>query len=343
MNTNAKKILGGFHVVTMKYIAKKAGVSQSTVSRVINGSAPVNAEVREKVMALIKELDYQPNIIAQSLVGNKSLLIGVIITDIANPFFPDIIKIIESEAAKYGYSIILCNTNYEFEKEKKYINILKSYKVDGILIVPCNQEMSLIKLKNIDIPSVVITQDLKGWSCVSISHYSAGKDVAKHLINMGYSKFAFVGNNIDEKGRGFKDEIQISGFDMKKSWSSIDGKHNNSIRVKLEKYIINSLENERIGILAYNDIQALLVLHILKGIKIAVPEKVGLVGFDNTFIGKEVSPTMSSVAQPIEEIGKQSIQILIDKINHKEKIEEEHIILKTRIVVRESSLKSNKY
>lgn len=326
----------------MEYIAKKAGVSQATVSRVINGSAPVNAETREKVMALVKKLDFQPNIIAQSLVGNKSLLIGVIITDIANPFFSDIIKIIESEAAKYGYSIILCNTNYEFDKEKKYINILKSYKVDGILIVPCNEEISLIKLKNIEIPSVVITQDLKGWSCVSISHYQAGKDVAKHLIKKGYSKFVFVGNKIDEKGRGFKDEIQILGFDVEKSFIIIDEKHNNSISANLKKYIINSLENEGIGIFAYNDIQALLVLHILKGIKVEVPEKVALIGFDNTFISKEVSPTLTSVAQPIEEIGKQSIQILIDKINHKEKINEQHIILKTRIVIRESSLKSNK-
>ncbi|MBW9154169.1 LacI family transcriptional regulator [Clostridium estertheticum] len=325
-------------MITMVDIAKKAGVSQATVSRVINGSAPVKAEIRATVMELIEKFDYHPNIMAQSLVGNKSLLIGVIITDIANPFFSDIIKSIESEATKYGYTIILCNTNYEFDKEKKYINILKSYKVDGILIVPCNQEMSLTKLKNIDIPSLVITQDLKGWSCVSISHYLAGKDVAKHLINMGYSKFAFVGPETDEKCRGFKDEIEMSGFDVKKSFIIIE-EGNIS---KLEKYILNSFENEYIGVFAYNDIEALIVLHILKKIKVDVPEKVALIGFDNTFISREVTPTISSVAQPIEEIGKQSIKILIDKIDPKKETKEEHIILNTKIIVRESTLKSIK-
>jgi LacI family transcriptional regulator len=324
-------------MVTMKDVAKKAGVSQATVSRVINGSASVNAEIKTKVMEWVRKLDYQPNIMAQSLVGNKSLLIGVIITDIANPFFSDIIKVIESEAAKYGYSIILCNTDCKFDKEKKYINILKSYNVDGILIVPSSGEDSLNKLKNIGIPAVVITQELEGCSCVSISHYLAGKYVAKHLISMGFSKFVFVGGDQDEKGRGFKDEIQKSGFDVEKSLIIINEKHNNSIRSNLKAYITDSLDNEGIGIFAYNDVQALIVLHALKEMKIKVPDRVALVGFDNTFISKEVSPTISSVAQPIDEIGKQSVEVLIDKIYEKEEAKERHIILEPRLVVRESS------
>lgn len=191
-------------LVTMKDIAQKVGVSQATVSRVISGNSSVNPEIKRAVMEWVRKLDYKPNLMAQSLVGNKSLLIGVIITDISNPFFSDIIKSVESEAAKYGYSIILCNTDDNLEKEKKYISILKSYNVDGILIVPSNSGINVSKnLRNINIPTVVITQDIKGFSCISISHYKGGREVAKHLINMGYSKFIFVGEE-DEKYRGFK-------------------------------------------------------------------------------------------------------------------------------------------
>lgn len=330
-------------MITMKEIAEKAGVSQSTVSRVINGSSSVNPAVRDKVMECVKKYHYQPNIIAQSLVGHRSLLIGVIITDISNPFFSDIIKAIESEAEKYGYTIILCNTDYMFDKEKKYLNVLKSYKVDGILIVPGCGDKTLKKLKNVEIPLVVITQDLKGYSCVSISHCLAGKDVAKHLINMGYSKFVFVGNEEDEKGKGFQNEIKDSGFDLEKDFTLINEEHNNLIGSKLKEYIKNSSEDEGIGIFAFNDIKALIVLHILKEMKVEIPRKVALIGFDNTFISKEVSPTITSVAQPIEEIGKQSVEILVDKIYGKEKATEQHIILTTRVVVRESSLRTIKY
>jgi len=330
-------------VITMKEIAEKAGVSQSTVSRVINGSSSVNPAVRDKVMECVRKFQYQPNIIAQSLVGHRSLLIGVIIPDISNPFFSDIIKVIEGEAENYGYTIILCNTDYMFDKEKKYINVLKSYKVDGILIVPSSGEKSMNKLKNISIPTVVITQDLKGCSCISISHYLAGKDVAKHLINMGYSKFVFVGNDWDEKGKGFKDEIKDSGFDVEKDFTLINEEHNNSISSKLKEYVKNSSEDEGVGVFAFNDIRALIVLHILKEMKVEIPKKVALIGFDNTFISKEVSPTITSVAQPIEEIGKQAVEILVDKIHDKKNTKEQHIILTTRIVARESSLRIIKY
>ena len=329
----------------MKDIAKNAGVSQSTVSRVLSGSDSVKPEVKMKVMEWVRKLDYHPNLIAQSLVGNKSLLIGVIITNISNPFFSEIIKSIESEAVKYGYSIILCNTDGNLEKEKKYINILKSYNVDGILIVPSYyKDKHFNSLKDSDVPIVVITQDVPGFSCISISHYISGKEVAKHLINMGYSKFLFIGSDDDDKLKGFKEQIESSGFDGNKDLIIINNnEQRNSINIRLKEIVVNNSQNQGIGIFANNDLEALVVLHILKEMKVKIPENVALVGFDNTFICKDVSPTLSSVAQPIEEIGKQSVEVLMDKICKKENLQEKHVILEPRIVIRESSVKSNNY
>lgn len=331
-------------MITMKDIAKKAGVSQATVSRVISGNPSVNPETKMKVMEWVRKLDYQPNIIAQSLVGNKSLLIGVIIPNISNPFFADVIKAIENEATKYGYSIILFNSDYNVEKEKKYMNILKSYNVDGVLVVPSgNNDKYFKSLNNTGLHLVAITRDVPGVSCVSISHYVGGQEVAKHLINMGYSKFVFIGVEVDEKFKGFKDQIESSGFNIEKDVIVVNDDTYRSDSEILKNFIYCNIEHNSIGIFALNDIEALIVMHILKEMRVEMPEKVALVGFDNTFISKEVSPTLSSVAQPIEEIGRQAIEILIDKICEKENIEERHVILEPRIVVRESTVKSIKY
>jgi LacI family transcriptional regulator len=327
-------------LVTMKDIAKQVGVSQATVSRVINGKISVDPEIRMRVMECVRKLNYQPNAMAKSLAGNKSRLIGVIVTDISNPFFSDVIKIIESEATRYGYSIILCNTDYDIEKEKKYMSILNSYNVDGILVVPINSKDKYFRSLNNRVPLVVITQEVMNYSCIYISHYIGGKEVAKHLINMGYSKFVFIGDIDDDKYRGYKDQIESEGINLSNSLMFIDKDRFKADNTELIEFINNNIQTHRIGIFAFNDVQALVIYHLLKVMKVQVPEKVGLVGFDNTFISEEVSPTLSSVTQPIEEIGRQSVQMLIDQIYDNESTEKKHVILKTRLIARESSVKA---
>lgn len=118
-------------MATMDEIAKKAGVSQATVSRVINGNTSVNPALREKVMYWVRKLDYQPNATARSLVNNKSYLLGLIIPDISNPYFSEVVQSIEEEAENNGYNIILCNSNGSSTKEKKHIKTLLSRQVDG--------------------------------------------------------------------------------------------------------------------------------------------------------------------------------------------------------------------
>lgn len=329
-------------MLTMKDIAKMVGVSQSTVSRVFSGNPAVNPEVKQKVIALAKEYDYKPNVIAQNLVGGRSMLLGVIIPHISNPFFSDVVMSIEREASKYGYSIILCNSEELPDKEKKYIGILNSYNVDGMLIVPADgQDKYFQSLKNSKVPIVALTQDVCGFSSVSTSHVNAGREVARHLYHMGYSKFVFVGKAGDDKESGFKEELENNGVDILKDYTLIDYK--NLDPATLEQYLNDNFKNDGIGIFTINDIVALTVLHKLKEMDLKIPEKAALVGFDNTFISKEVEPAISSVAQPLEEIGKQAVEILIDKINNNELNKETHIILEPRLVVRESSMKIIRY
>lgn len=329
-------------MITMTEIAKLAGVSQATVSRVLNGNGSVNSEARQKVLQCAKEHDYQPNIIAQSLVGNKTFLLGVVVTDISNPFFADLVKTIEKEASEKGYSIMLFNTDYNREKEEKYLKILERYKADGILLVPVtDEEVYVEQLKNHTIPIVSVTLDLQTIDSVFISHYKAGEKVAQHMLGMGFESFIFVGGEPDQKEFGFKDELAKNHVDIVNHYVPIRSGLDEELKEQLEQRLEQEKNTDGVGIFAFNDMQALKVLEILRVLKKSVPDEVAVVGFDNIFLGKIVSPTLTSVAQPIEEMGRLGVERLIEIINDKQD-KCVRYQLETRIVTRESTIKSKK-
>lgn len=322
-------------MITMKEIAKEAGTSQATVSRVLSGNMSVSPEIRNSVMECVKKHNYQPNMLAQSLAANKSLLIGVIIPDISNPFFSDLVLAIENEAMKYGYSVILCNTNGNLANEKYYINIMTRYKADGIIMVPRNtKDKFFLSLKDGAIPIVISTIFVDKFDHVTVSHFEAGRNVARHLIDKGFVKFAFVGNVDDEKEKGFISGLTEAGFILEIDYKFVDISTKNTMSDKLLPLIQDDTWKNNCGIFALNDVIALIVLDSLKEYNVKVPEEMGLIGFDNTFIGKEVSPSISSVAQPIDEIGKQSVELLFDKMMNKDSKSVKGVFLETKIITR---------
>ena len=158
-------------MITMTEIARLTGVSQPTVSRVLNGNTSVNPEVAKKVLACAQEHNYQPNIMARSLSGNQTFLLAVMIPDISNPFFADLLKIIEREAGKFGYSILIFNTDHDPEKELNYLAVLQQYHVDGLLIAPVHaDEESMKPFHKLTIPWLVFTNRVNGVDSVYISH-----------------------------------------------------------------------------------------------------------------------------------------------------------------------------
>lgn len=330
-------------MITMTEIAKMTGVSQATVSRVLNGNTSVNTEVRKRVLDCANEHNYQPNIMAQSLVGNQTFLLGMVVTDISNPFFAELVKAIESEAATRGYTLMLFNTDYDREREKKYLKILKRYRADGVILVPVTNEESYVEeLKQIDIPLVSVTMDLKTIDSIYISHFEAGAKVANHLLGMGFDSFIFVGGDRDEKEKGFKNELRKKGIDTDKHHFSILDKSDTNLKEILVGRLKEEEQSDGIGIFANNDVEALKILEVLKELKINIPQHVALVGFDNTFICKIVSPAITSVAQPIEEIGKLGVERMVELI-HKENQEQcVRYQLDTRLITRASTIKTRK-
>ena len=168
-------------MITMTEIARLTGVSQPTVSRVLNGNTAVNPEIRERVLACAREHDFQPNVMAQSLVGSKTRLIGVIVTDISNSFFAELVKYIGEEARKDGYSLILFNSDYDLEKERECLDVVRRYRVDGLIMVPVDENDQLVDNNGNIIDAVVLTVTQK--AAMKIEDNRAGDSLAIITIN----------------------------------------------------------------------------------------------------------------------------------------------------------------
>jgi LacI family transcriptional regulator len=333
-------------MATMEEIAKKAGVSQATVSRVINGSASVSLETRQNVMQWIRKLDYHPNRTAQSLVKKQSYLLGMILPDISNPYFAEVLKIVEHEATINGYNIIFCNSGDNLQKEKHAISVLRSRQVDGMFIVPVEPAAShLTPLRNSKLPVVAITCDVDGFDSVAISHQHGGALVANHLLETGHTHIGYIGAKHEKKFQGFyeaflKHSLTFSDAHVIELEKGSEPLSSHEIHEKFSAYL---KEHDRLDVTAFfvsTDLGAIIVSRILQEQGYRIPEDVAVVGFDNTFLAVEMRPTLTSVAQPVAEIGRLAVEMLLERITGKETREENiKITLEPYLMVRESTRK----
>lgn len=325
-------------MITMTEIARLTGVSQPTVSRVLNGNKAVNPEIRERVLKCAREHDFQPNVIAQSLVGSKTHLIGVVLTDISNAFFADLVKYMEQTARKEGYSLILFNSNYDPEHEKECLDVVRRYRVDGLIAVPVDENSAQWRemIKKLDIPAVVITRKASGMDSVYVAHDEAGAQVGRHLCEEGYKEYIFFGKTEDIKYQGFADALAEKDPDFMEHLTIISSKEDSVVRKAMDEYF--GRERKRTGIFAYNDRRAVQMMGILQQMGIRIPEQAGIVGFDNIYLCEHMYPRLSSVSQPNEEMASLAMRRLLYKIDHPEDQKVEDLPLKAELVPRDSSV-----
>ncbi len=313
-------------MITMTEIARQTGVSQPTVSRVLNGNTAVHPDIRERVLACARENGFQPNILAQSLAGSKTHLIGVILTDISNPFFADLVKYLEQEARSSGYSLILFNSQYDSAKEEECLQIIQRYRVDGLIVVPVDENAPRWQAlsEKAALPAVVITRRIPSLDSVYVSHEEAGALVAVHLYEQGYRSYLFFGMPEDEKYLGF-----ARALSMRRS------KDNDVLLPRLREHFATA--QAPTGIFAYNDRRALQLMGLLKQLHIPIPGQAGLIGFDNTYMCEYLYPRLSSVSQPNETMAVTAMKRLLERIGNPGGREVRHCPLSASLVCRESS------
>lgn len=322
-------------MITMTEIAKLTGVSQPTVSRVLNGNEKVDPAIRERVLACAREHDYQPNVLAKGLQGRKTKLLGVLVTDISNGFFADLAKQIETEARKRGYSIILFNSDYDPKNEQEYLDVVRRYRVDGVLAVPIRETSAEWHgyVQRLDAPVVTVTRRAEGLDSVYVDHPKAGAMVADYLKKRGYQRFLFIGKEYDGKYVGFRQRLTELGFGDRTTNTVYED--DEKLRQTLREWFRSGFG--RAAVFAGNDIYGLRVMDALRELGLSVPGNVGIIGFDDTSMGRYLNPRLSSVSQPIAEMAKEAVARLLDRVEHPGEREPIDLALEATLVVREST------
>ncbi|WP_315116310.1 LacI family DNA-binding transcriptional regulator [uncultured Clostridium sp.] len=331
--------------VTIKEVAKEAGVSITTVSRVLNNNYPVKEETRIRIEKAIEKLNYKPNIMARSLITKRSSVIGVVVPGITNLFFPTIVESIESLTNKEGYSISLCNTGGDEGKERNLIEELMAKRVDGIIIIdPTVDNLNSGYLGNISktLPLVIVNGCSDGYDCnfVSYDEKAGTMEAFRYLRNLGHEKIAFVRGSksysYDIKEKIYLDIIKEDKLKYKEILNVGMGNTIEVVKNTKEKIKTLMLSKSRpTAIFACNDLMAVGVINACNELKLTVPKDLSVMGFDNTLLAFVSHPRLTSVDLNMKEIGKRAALEILDIIDKDNKTKKT-IIMDTSLIIRES-------
>ena len=328
--------------VTIKDVAKKAGVSISTVSRVINDSKPVTDEVKQKVLDVIKETGYVPNPLARSLVTKKSQLIGVIVPEVSDSFVSELLNGIEEVAKMYDYDILLANTYSDKEQELKSINLLRAKQVEGIVMMSWKvDEEHLNYIQNCRIPAVYVSKTARNYDVysVSISNTDATYDMTKYLIDKGHRKISFIMTSEDdtvleaERYLGFEKAMKDNNIDIDKSLVKNAGTTYKYGYDKMKEVLDEG--NIPDAVFVTGDEAAIGALNAICDAGYRVPEDISVAGFNDAKIASMYRPKLTTVHQPLYDKGAVAIRMVIKMID-KEVLDNKKVELPYRIVERES-------
>ena len=326
-------------MATIVDVARLAGVTPTTVSRVINNRGYISEKTKKRVQEAMDELGYQPNEIARSLTKQKSNTIGVIVPHISHPYFAKLISNLENEAAKKDYKIILCNSKEKAEKEKQYLDMCKSNRVAGIIICSGNVESN--KINTGGIPVVLLEKNFEeGKLGIQCDNYQGGKLATEHLIECGCKKILHLRGVIDEempadnREKAFIDVCSKNEIEYFIKKYDIDT-YNQMNYYDYIKAALNEIEGVD-GIFASSDLIAAQVIQVCNEIKIRIPEDIKLVGFDDVDISQLTTPRITTVHQPIKEMARLSIELIDAKYNNIEV--NEKTILPIKLIIRDSTV-----
>ncbi len=334
---------------SLKDVANKLNVSTTLVSFVLNGKAikyRISEEMSKKVLETVKELNYSPNLTARNLRGGKTFLIGFIVTDISNSFFSSIARIIEDEANKLNYTVIIGSSDENYDNTEKLIDVFLNKGVDGLIIVPCDGSEKLIeKLQNTNIPFVLIDRYFKNlevsYSC--LNNIKATKLATQHLIDEGYKNISLIvykselSNSVDRIS-GYESIMYKEGLN-----NNICIKSVNIINPKVDIYkAINQLvtETKTEAIIFTTNTIAVHGLLCLNEMKLNVPNDIAVVCFDKNDAFDFFYSPITYIQQPVAEIAEEAVRIIYAKIKNEEYNKNSMVMLDPKLIIRDSSKKN---
>ncbi|WP_018924525.1 LacI family DNA-binding transcriptional regulator [Salsuginibacillus kocurii] len=324
-------------------VAEEAGVSVATVSRVINNQGTVAKKTQEKVEKVISRLNYEPNMLGRNLRNSESRLIMVLVPTISNPFYAQIVQGIEDIVRKENYNVFLCTTDSEPEREKVFLDYVRQKLTDGVIFMDPAVEVEMLQDLANRYPVIQCCEYNEDLNIpyISIDDTQASYKAVKHLITMGHEKIAII--NSDEtfqyarnRKKGYLKALEEYGLPIKDEWILKNSELNfeagqNSMRKLLRA------DDKPTAIFAVSDILAIGALKRMNEEGLQAPEDIAVVGFDNIPFASMTNPALTTIAQPMYEIGSQAAKMLFQKINTPDE-PVSSTLLDNELIIRESTL-----
>lgn len=329
--------------ITIYDVAREANVSMATVSRVVNGNPNVKPATRKKVLEVIERLGYRPNAVARGLASKKTTTVGVIIPDISSTSFADMARGIEDIATMYKYNIILSNSDQNKEKELHLLNTMLGKQVDGIVFMSGNiTEEHVAEFEKSPVPIVLAgsIEDSGKISAVNINYQQAAFDVISSFVEKGHRNIAFVIGplhepiNKDKKLEGYRLALQEAGIEYREELV-VEGDYTYDSGIEAIEKLLEA-EEKPTAIFVGSDEMALGVVHGAEDKGFKIPEDFEVISSDNTRLTLMVRPQLTTVVQPLYDIGAVAMRLLTKYMN-KEKVSEHIVVLPHRIEERDST------
>jgi DNA-binding LacI/PurR family transcriptional regulator len=327
---------------TIYDVAKEAGVSIAAVSQVINGKGKISEKKRNEIFQVMERLSFKPSFIATALTGKKTYTLGLLIPDIANPFFAEIARAVEDQGRKLGYSLVICSTDNDDDQVERYLTLLEQKSVDGIIIGTGVETKKVLKaMLKLTVPVSVIARELPvpNIHTVVVDDYAGGASAARHLLGLGHTRMAVLAESVKvsssrERIRGFREMMEEAGLRLpdnriKRGEHLIEDGRQMTVRLM-------SAAHPPTAIFCCNDLLAIGALQGAKELGVRVPEDLSLVGFDNTILATVANPPLTTVAQPIESMGQTVVDLLVRDLN-KETQDRQRVVLEPELIVRQST------
>lgn len=330
---------------TMRDVARLARVSVSTVSAVINNMGIVSPERTQRVKKAMEDLDYHPDQVARSLKVRRTHTIGMVIPDVTNPFFTDVIRGVEDAAQGNGYSVILCNSNEDPEQERRHLSVLFSRRVDGVLLAPTDSHAAEDRLTRRRFPIVFFDRIPPGYSgpAVVTDNFGASYEATRHLIALGHRRIAIIAGRLDlsnglDRLEGYRKAMQEAQLVIREEYlQQGDFQLESGYRCGLE---LLRLSDPPTAIFSCNNKMTLGLMRALAELRVPCPELVSVLGFDDFDWSAAFNPRLTTIAQPAYQMGTQAMEMLLRKIEPSEEDlgpgEENLVILKGELRVRDS-------
>ena len=330
-------------MATMKDVARLAGVSIATVSATVNRSAFVSPELRRRVTDAIQELGYAPDGIARSLKRGRTQLIGLIVADITNAFFTELVHVIEAAIQDAGYSVLLCDTDENFAKEREYLKILRTHRVDGVILAPTGQPGDYAPFQSLEerLPLVLVDRVLAELSAdtVTVDNVAAAVEATTHLLDLGHRDVATITGPLhltpaQDRLRGFRTALEQRGVPLREDFVRSGAfREEEAMAAALE--LLQRPERPSAMFVANNHMM-IGVMRALAQLRLNCPKDVSIVGIDDFPWANAFIPRLTLVRQPVEEIGKTAVQLLLDRRKDTVDRPPVHRVLRPTLMVRDS-------